>query len=96
MLAVIFRAAIAEMDDDYHAMAERLRELALEDYGCREFCAWTEGDREVAISYWESEEQIRAWRADAEHIAAQDLGRDRWYKGYSVQVVEILREYSHP
>lgn len=96
MLAVIFRAAIAEMDDDYHAMAERLRELALEEYGCREFCAWTEGDSEVAISYWENEEQIRAWRADAEHIAAQDLGRDRWYKGYSVQVVEILREYKHP
>ena len=93
MLAVIFRAEIAQLDEEYQQTAERLRELALRDYGCLEFCAWTEGEREVAISYWESEAQIRAWKADPEHQAAQRMGRARWYLSYSVQVVEVLREY---
>ncbi len=93
MLAVIFRAEIAQLDQEYQQTAERLRELALRDYGCVEFCAWTEGEREVAISYWESEAQIRAWKSDPEHQAAQRMGRERWYRSYSVQVVEVLREY---
>ena len=96
MLAVIVRADIAELDHEDQETTGQLRERALQDYGCREFCAWTEGNSEVAISYWDSEEQIRAWRADAEHAAARVLGRDRWYKSYSVQVVEVLREYEFP
>ena len=47
----------------------------------------------MAISYWESEAQIRAWKADPEHQAAQRMGRARWYLSYSVQVVEVLRGY---
>lgn len=96
MLAVIFRAEIAHLNDGYQRSAERLRELALQDYGCLEFCAWTEGDQEVAISYWDSEAQIRAWKADPEHQTAQRLGRERWYRSYSVQVTEVLREYASP
>ena len=96
MLAVIFRAEIAQLDEAYHQTADRLRELALQDYGCLEFCAWTEGRQEVAISYWDSAEQISAWKADPEHQQAQRQGQARWYRSYSVQVVEVLREYAGP
>ncbi len=96
MLAVIFRAEIAELDHEYHETTGRLRELALREYGCREFCAWTEGSSEVAISYWDSEEQIKAWRNDPVHQQAQRKGRSHWYHAYSVQVMEVLREYGHP
>jgi len=91
--AVIFTAEIAGLDPEYAATAERLRRLAIERYGCRGFTSCTEGDREIAISYWDSEERIRAWREDPEHRAAQRQGRDRWYRSYRVQVVEIQREY---
>lgn len=94
MYAVIFRAEIHTLDDEYVAMAERLREIALNDYGCREFCSYTEGSNEVAISYWDAEQQIRAWKQNAEHLAAQEKGRSRWYKSYTVQVLEVLREYN--
>ena len=96
MLAVIFRAQIAQFDEEYFATAEQLRELALDHYGCREFAAWTEGNQEVAISYWDSEEQIKAWKADPLHAAAQAKGKANWYSSYKVQVVEVLREYEGP
>ena len=93
MYAVIFRAEIASLDEAYTATAEKLRELALTRYGCREFCSYMEGSREIAISYWDSEADIVAWKNDLEHLAAQNRGRARWYRSYSVQVVEVVREY---
>lgn len=94
MYAVIFRARVGRPDDNYHDMVAKMRELAFERYGCRDFIAVTEGDREIAISYWDDEEAIRAWKNDPEHALAQQRGQDDWYAGYTVQVVEIRREYS--
>ena len=94
MYAVIFRAQVAQLDEEYSRMAARLRELALSEYGCLEFAGLTEGDQEITISYWESESQIKAWKQDVEHLLAQSLGRSSWYRRYKVQVVEIKREYS--
>ena len=96
MYAVIFRAEIAVLDGEYVEMAERMRQLALSEYGCREFTACTEGQREIAISYWDSQEQIRAWKQDSEHLQAQDRGRSKWYTSYTVQVMEVVREYGSP
>ena len=94
MYAVIFTAEIAALDADYARTAERLRELALQRYGCREFISSCEDGREIAISYWDSEEQILAWKQDADHRAAQRMGRQRWYRSYRIQVVKVTREYS--
>lgn len=93
MLAVIFRAKIKNLDAEYSAMAQRMRELALNQYGCIEFIACSEGEEEIAISYWETAEQIKLWKQDAEHLNAQQLGQNKWYASYTVQVVEVQREY---
>ena len=93
MYAVIFRAEINELDEAYAEMAVRMRDLALNKYGCLEFTAVTEGKHEIAISYWESQEQIKAWKQDADHREAQKRGRSKWYKSYQVQVVEVIRDY---
>ena len=93
MYVVIFRAGVNKFDDAYSAMAEQMRKLAINEYGCLEFTACTEGNNEIALSYWESESQIKDWRENPEHLAAQELGKNNWYKSYTVQVVEIVREY---
>lgn len=93
MYAVIFKAETNKLDDSYSEMALRMRDLAINEYGCTEFISVTENDTEIAISYWESQEQIREWKQDAEHLVAQELGRSAWYKSYKVQVVEVIREY---
>ena len=87
MFAVIFRASVAELDDEYSQMAQRLKELAFEKYGCLDFVSVTEGDEEVAISYWETEQHILAWKNDPEHRKAQRMGRDKWYRTPSAMCV---------
>jgi heme-degrading monooxygenase HmoA len=91
MYAVIFKATIKEFDGQYLEMAGRMRDLAINEYGCTEFSACTEGDKEIAISYWPSMEHIKAWRQNPEHKKAQALGKSKWYSSYQVQVTEILR-----
>ena len=93
MFVVIFRAQARDLDAEYSAMAAQMRELALTQFGCLDFSAATEGDQEIAVSYWPDEASIRAWRADPEHLAAQQLGRERWYADWSVQIAEIGRAY---
>ena len=95
MYAVIFRAEINQFDQEYSDTAARLRSLAVEKYGCRDFVAITEGQQEIAISYWETLEQISRWKQDEQHIKAQQLGQSKWYKTYQVQIVEVLREYNY-
>jgi heme-degrading monooxygenase HmoA len=94
MYAVIFKARIAELDDEYHQVAKRMRQLAIEKYGCRGFSSVTEGDEEIAISYWQNEGQIIAWKSDPEHIQAQEKGKSKWYRSYQVQVVKVMRDYT--
>jgi heme-degrading monooxygenase HmoA len=90
---VIFRARVRSLDAEYVAVAARMRELALGEFGCIEFHAVMEGSDEVALSYWPSEASIRAWKAHPEHLLAQQAGRERWYESYSVQVARMTREY---
>lgn len=96
MFVVIFRATIRSLDAEYARTAARMRTLALEEFGCLEFHAVAEGQHEVALSYWPSEEAIRAWRSHPEHLLAQKAGRERWYESYSVQVAQVTREYRSP
>ena len=91
MYAVIFRAKIAELDEEYMELTGHLRDLAIREYGCKEFTAVTEGDEEIAISYWSSLQQIKDWKNDPEHQQAQKKGRARWYKSVNVQICEIIR-----
>lgn len=93
MYAVIFTATIRQLDSEYSRMAGRLRDLALAEYGCLEFTSANEGTREIAVSYWDSEDQIRSWKNDAEHRVAQELGRSAWYESYRVEIVRLIRRY---
>jgi hypothetical protein len=51
MFAVIFRAKTAGLDEQYQVMADRMRELALSEFGCLSFDSYCEGDKQVALSY---------------------------------------------
>jgi heme-degrading monooxygenase HmoA len=93
MFVVIFRARIRDLDPEYSVVAARMRMLAMEQFGCLDFHAVTEGEHEIALSCWPSEEAIRAWKAHPEHRLAQQAGQERWYDSYSVQVASVTREY---
>jgi heme-degrading monooxygenase HmoA len=96
MYVVIFCATVGTLDEDYATMAAALRDMALRDFGCLEFCAVAEGNQEIALSYWNDLAAITAWKAQAEHLVAQTLGRERWYTSYHVQIGRIETGYSCP
>jgi heme-degrading monooxygenase HmoA len=96
MFAVIFQAKMKKIDDEYANVAERMRHLALSEFGCIKFSALTEGVNEIAISYWPNEEKILAWKRYSEHLIAQELGRERWYESYEVQICKVERQYHFP
>lgn len=92
--AVIFTAATRTLDAEYSETAARMRELAFSKYRCAGFNATMENGLEIAVSYWHSLDDVRAWRDDAEHRAAQALGKSRWYRWFRVEVVNVQRRYS--
>jgi len=97
MYAVIFKATfknIAALDDEYFTMAKRLQQRAKEQYGCQDFVSTTEGNQEIAISYWHSIEDIKNWKADPLHSTAQVKGAQDWYASYTVEVVEVIKNYN--
>ena len=95
MLVVIFRAQLGDMDESYAKTAKKMRELATDIYGCVEISSVTEGGQEITVSYWESEEQIIAWKNDPEHRRAQQLGKEKWYRSYQVEIASVEREYEN-
>jgi heme-degrading monooxygenase HmoA len=92
MYAVIFKATINELNNEYFETAAKLRELALTEYGCIEFSSSTQGSKEVAISYWHSKAHIEAWKNVADHQRAQVKGKTHWYRSYQVEIVEIGKD----
>ncbi|OUS27294.1 antibiotic biosynthesis monooxygenase [Gammaproteobacteria bacterium 45_16_T64] len=93
MYAVIFKAKINQLDEHYATTANHLREKALRDYGCTDFTSATEGDYEIAISYWPTLQHIQDWKNDSDHMSARELGKRRWYQGVKIEIIEIKRQY---
>lgn len=85
MYVVFFEAELNETDQEYLDTAAQLRELAME-YGCVDFESACIDGFELSISYWESREQIERWKQNEQHLAAQEKGRERWYKSWKVTV----------
>ena len=91
--AVIFTSIRTENDPaGYHDMADRMVELAADQPG---FLGLESAREEVGItvSYWESLEAIRQWKAHADHQIAQSLGRTEWYAAYKTRICRIERDY---
>ena len=92
--AVIFTSLRTQTDGGYAQMAERMVALASQQTGFLgvESVRGAEG-LGITVSYWESLESIKQWKAKAEHRAAQELGRRVWYGDYKLRVARVERDY---
>jgi len=95
--AVIFSSQRTEGERGYGTMAERMVELAASQPGFLgvESVRGTDGFG-ITVSYWASEEDIRAWKAHTEHQMAQEAGKKTWYAGYQLRVAKVERDYGKP
>jgi heme-degrading monooxygenase HmoA len=94
-IAVIFTSLRSDDDEaGYGAMAEAMDRLAREQPGWLGFESARGADGfGITVSYWRSAAEARAWKGVAEHLGAQRLGRERWYRTYRVRIAEVQREY---
>lgn len=90
--AVIFTSTRTEVEAGYAEMAIKMVELAKAQPG---FIGVESARSEIGItiSYWESLEAIQNWKANMEHVEAQEKGKTIWYKNYKVRIAKVEREY---
>ena len=90
--AVIFTSTRTEVEAGYTEMAIKMVELAKAQPG---FIGMESARSEIGItvSYWENLEAIKNWKANMEHLEAQEKGKTTWYKNYKVRIAKVEREY---
>ena len=92
--AVIFTSLRTEGDGGYDQMAAKMVELAAQQPGFLGVESVRDpGGLGITVSYWESEDAIRRWKAEAEHRQAQKMGREQWYANYQLRVARVERDY---
>lgn len=98
MVLTVFRSRLRpEHTTEYLETAARMSELARAMPGYVSHKVFTAADGErVTLVEFDSEEHHRAWAMHAEHRAAQDKGRERFYSEYRVQVCTVTREHAFP
>ncbi len=90
--AVIFTNIRTEEDKGYSEMAQKMEDLAREQPGFLDF----ESARDqigISVSYWETLQDIANWKANTDHLFAQQKGISDWYKWYKVRICLVEREY---
>jgi heme-degrading monooxygenase HmoA len=91
--AVIFTSIRTEGDaQNYAEMAARMVELAAEQPGYLGVES-ARNDLGITVSYWESMDAIRHWKAHTDHLVAQQMGREKWYSAYKTRVCKVERDY---
>lgn len=93
--AVIFSSQRTDGDGGYNDMADHMVELASQQPGF----LGIESTREtsgfgITVSYWASEDAITKWKADIEHVDAQQLGKTKWYEHYELRIAKVERAYA--
>ena len=92
--AVIFSSLRHDPAEGYAEMAEKMLALAAEQDGFLH----VESVRDasgfgITVSYWRDPAAISRWKQQLEHLQAQQLGREKWYAHYRVQVCKVERAY---
>lgn len=90
--AVIFSTIVEDNLEGYSETAQRMEELAQQQNG---YLGIESARNEIGItvSYWQTLEDIVAWKNNVEHTEARNLGREKWYKQYQLRICRVEREY---
>ena len=94
-VAVIFSSVRTGDDPEgYGTMAERMVALARTMPGFLgvESVRGPDGFG-ITVSYWTDEGAVGDWQQHAEHLAAQRLGRERWYARFQLRVCRVERAH---
>jgi heme-degrading monooxygenase HmoA len=98
VILVVFRSRARPDGDleEYARRSRRMHELVKQHPGFISIENFETPDgEEVSLELFESEESVKAWRANPEHREVQRWAREEFYSWYSAQVSEVIRSYEH-
>lgn len=92
--AVIFASVRQDADEQaYQQTAARMMELAARQPGFLGVDSARSDGLGITVSYWQDQQAIKAWKHQVEHTEARRLGREKWYRQYSLRVALVERTY---
>ena len=95
MVLVTFRNRMAPGVDvqEYGQRVGKLFEIVAAMPGFRGIRSYEAEDGErLSLIEFDSHESLAAWREQAEHRVAQELGKQKYYAEYHLQICELVRE----
>jgi heme-degrading monooxygenase HmoA len=96
MVLVVFRSRNRPDGDleGYAVRSKRMHELVQQHPGFISIESFETPDgEEVSLETFESDESVKAWRANPEHREVQQWAREHLYSWYSVQASEVIRAH---
>jgi heme-degrading monooxygenase HmoA len=95
MMVVVFRArrTLEGDGEEYMRWFLRMGELAraMPGYLSHKGFVAEDGER-LTVFEWETADTLRAWASHPEHVPVKQLGREKFYTEYHLQVCEVVRE----
>ncbi len=91
--AVIFSSIKSADDAGYEEMANQMEEMVKSQPGYLGHESARDGIG-ITVSYWDSLEAIKNWKAVSAHTEAQSKGRSQWYQSYKTRICKVERDYS--
>jgi heme-degrading monooxygenase HmoA len=95
-LIILFRSKLTDQaGEDYKALDAELEILAKQNPGFIDAKAYTAADGErLTVVRWRDAESLTEWRNLGRHREAQEIGRQKWYQYYDVEVATLTRSKS--
>lgn len=90
--AVIFTSKQTANLEGYEEVAEQMEALAKQQKGFLGI-EHAKAQLGITISYWESLDAIKSWKANTAHQLAQQKGKANWYSYYKVRICRVEHDY---
>ncbi len=89
----IFSSSHTGNHEGYDADGQTVVDLALQQPGFLGIEAAGDDDLTIAVTYWDSDASIRAFKELAEHLVIQQKGKDKYYQNSKVRIAKVERDY---
>ena len=94
MVIAVFRSRLRDgVSEEFQVLGDKMTRLAKTMPGFQSYKVYVSPDGErCSIIEFESSATLENWRQHPEHLEAQQIGRERFYEWYTLQVGEASRE----
>ncbi|WP_062270842.1 antibiotic biosynthesis monooxygenase family protein [Endozoicomonas arenosclerae] len=98
MYAVIFEVEFNEgCMEEYLKLGAEMRERVVQYDGfisAERFSSVVKEGKVCSLSFWESEDAIKSWKQDLQHLLCQKKGQESLFSDYRIRIAKVERDYS--